>query len=168
MHPERPISGHLRPSVRTAVRMARMAYLRARYNGKLEVGENSWFGARAMLAAPNFVHIGRDVAIGRDFHVEANLRVGDGVLISSRVAIVGNDHRFEGTDQNIFWGGRLESATVVLEGDNLLGFGATVIGPAAIAQGCIVGAGSVVTGDLPPDSICVGVPARAIRVRRRP
>ncbi len=165
-HPERPIAGHLRQA-RAAVRAARMAYLRVRYAGKLEVGENSWLGAGAVLAAPDFVRIGRDVAIGRDFHVEANLRVGDGVLISSRVAIVGNDHRFDHTEQNIFWAGRLPSPTVVLEGDNLLGFGTTVIGPAAIARGCVVGAGSVVTGDLPPDSICVGAPARPVRVRSR-
>lgn len=165
-HPGRPLANHLRP-LRSLIRSARVVYLRARYNGAFEVGRNSWFGAGAVLAAPDFIHIGDDVAIGRDFHVEANLRIGDAVLVSSRVAIVGNDHRFDDTRENVFWAGRLPSPTVVLEGDNLLGFGTTIIGPAKIGRGCIVGAGSVVTGDLPADSVCVGVPAQPARNRRR-
>ncbi len=49
--------------------------------------------------------------------------------------------------------------------DNLIGHKATIIGNVRIGKGCIVGAGSVVTKDLPPNTICCGVPARPIRDR---
>jgi acetyltransferase-like isoleucine patch superfamily enzyme len=132
---------------------------------RLRVGENVSIGAEAVLLSPNELTIGSNVSIGREFHVETDLEIGGEVLISSRVAIVGRDHRFDDPHHSVYWAGRLAPGKVVLEGDNLIGFGTIVIGPARIARGCIVGAGSVVVGDLPPNTICAGVPARPIRSR---
>lgn len=45
-----------------------------------------------------------------------------------------------------------------------IGFGAAVIGPVTIAEGCIVGANAVVTRDFPePGSVIAGVPARKLK-----
>src|ERR671920_2580867 len=101
-----------------------------------------------------------NVSIGRDFHVETNVVIGDDVLISSRVGIVGRDHRMDDPTKTIYWAGRLPPARVVLEGDNLVGFGAVIVAPATIGRGCVIGAGAVVVGDLPPNTVCVGAPAR--------
>ena len=88
--------------------------------------------------------------------------------ISSHVAIVGNDHRFDGASASVFAAGRLPPTTVVLEGDNLVGFGAIIVGGVRIGRGAIVGAGAVVTRDVESDAIVCGVPARPIRRRARP
>jgi acetyltransferase-like isoleucine patch superfamily enzyme len=40
-----------------------------------------------------------------------------------------------------------------------------VLGGVTIGDGCVVGAGAVVTGDLPAHSIAFGVPARVVRSR---
>ena len=45
----------------------------------------------------------------------------------------------------------------------LLGAGASVVPGARIGEWSIVGAGAAVVSDLPPRSVCVGVPARAVR-----
>jgi maltose O-acetyltransferase len=135
--------------------------------GRLRAGSNVSLGARARFLAPAYMELGDNVSFGSDIHVEANLRIGSDVLISSCVAVIGNDHRFDDVDGSVFWGGRLPDCEVVIEGDNLIGFGVVVVGPVRIARGCIVGAGSVVTRDLPEDSVCVGSPARPIRARRR-
>jgi acetyltransferase-like isoleucine patch superfamily enzyme len=131
------------------------------------MGDDVAFGAHAILLAPSLIELGSRVYVGRDFHLESNLVAGDDILISSRVAFVGNDHSFDSADQTVFNQGRSAPATVVLEGDNLIGFGTIIVGTVTIGHGCIVGAGSVVTCDLPPESICAGVPAKVLRQRER-
>jgi acetyltransferase-like isoleucine patch superfamily enzyme len=81
------------------------------------------------------------------------------------VSFIGNDHIFNNPDKTIFFSGRLPSSTIILEGDNLIGFGTIVIGNVTIGKGCIVGAGSVVTKDLPSYHICAGVPAKPLKKR---
>jgi acetyltransferase-like isoleucine patch superfamily enzyme len=129
------------------------------------MGNNVWFGAAADLHPPDFARFGDNVAVGRDFYLETNLEVGSDVLISSKVSFVGNDHRFDDPTKTVFWTGRLPPTTIHLEGDNLIGFGVIVVGDVRIGRGCVVGTGAVVTKDLPPNSICVGVPAKPIRSR---
>ncbi len=51
--------------------------------------------------------------------------------------------------------------------DVWLGVGVTVLGGVTLGEGCIVGAGAVVTADLAPYTIAYGVPAR-VRGSRKP
>ena len=162
--PDRPIPSQLRP-LRATIRFARRVWHQTILGRKLTLGKNVILGRSAFLAPPEFLKLGNNVAIGSHFHLEANLVVGDDVLISSRVAIIGNDHRFDSSVDSIFWAGRLAPSLVTIEGDNLIGFGTTIIGNVTIGRGCIVGACAVVTKDLPANTICVGVPAKPIRDR---
>lgn len=162
--PDRPLPTLL-IYVRKALRWSRYCRHRLALRGKLRTGRGVSFGAGAVLLPPEFIHLGNNVSIGRGFHLESNLTVGDDVLISSQVAMVGNDHKFDDRDTTIFWNGRSRSSTVILEGDNLVGFGSLIVGTVRIGKGCIIGARAVVTTDLPGDSVCVGIPAKVIRSR---
>ena len=162
--PDRPVSAPA-SLLRRFVRGARLIRWRLLLGRRLELGRNVTIGAAAVLVLPRRLAIRDNVAIGRGFHVEVDLEIGPEVLISSQVAIVGRDHRFDDPTRSVYWAGRLPASPVVLEGDNLIGFGTIIVGPCRIGKGCVVGAGAVVAGDLPPDSICVGVPAQAIRPR---
>lgn len=164
--PDRPLPAVLVP-LRGLVRTLRVAALRMRTTASLQMGDNVSFGARSVLNAPNFIHLGDNIRVGRDFHLETNLTVGDDVLISSRVAIVGNDHPFDDPETTVFSQGRAPAHHVTLGGDNLIGFGATIVGTVDIGRGCIVGAGALVASDLPSYTVCVGIPARPIRSRGR-
>jgi acetyltransferase-like isoleucine patch superfamily enzyme len=164
--PDRPLPSILVP-IRTFVRRVRLWRLRAMNKGKLEFGNNVTFGPRARLLVPNYARFADDVSVGADFHLESNLEVADGVLISSSVAIVGNDHQTDDPELTVYRAARLPASEVRLEGDNLLGFGVIVVGSVTIGRGAIVGAGAVVVRDLPPETICVGVPARPIGPRKR-
>lgn len=135
--------------------------------GKIHHGQAFWIARGADLRCPEFCNIGERVSVGKNFTLECNLVVGDDVLISSNVSIVGNDHKFRDPSTTVFLEGRTPASVVEIEGDNLIGFGVIVVGSVKIARGCIVGAGAVVTRDLPPYSICVGVPARAVGDRFR-
>lgn len=93
------------------------------------------------------------------------LTIGNDVRIGSHCAVLSSSHRFESTDVTIREQGVLASATVI-EDDVWLGAGCTVIGGVRIGRGSIIGAGSVVTRDVPPWSIATGVPAKVVRSRR--
>lgn len=163
--PQRPLSGASHVA-RAALHVVRRAKLHVSYRGSLRVGANFRIGAGAVLASTGPIVIGDRVRIARNFHVETSVRIGDDVLISSNVSFIGNDHDFSDEEQSIFSGGRRKQAAVSLEGDNLIGFGSTVIGDVTIGHGAIVGARSVVTKDVPPNMIVVGSPARVLRRRR--
>lgn len=162
--PDRPLTTHI-AYIRKLVRLSRSAYLKVRLRRKLALGNNVYFGKRANILSPSFARFGDNVAVGYEFFVDQNLEVGSNVLISSRVSIVGDDHRFDDPTKSIYWAGRYPPATIYLEGDNLIGFGVIIIGNVRIGKGCIVGAGAVVTRDLPANTICVGVPAKPLKNR---
>ena len=122
-------------------------------------------GPGCAFLAREHIRIGNNVSLGAHVVIEVNLEVGDDTLISSQVAFVGNDHDFSDPKATIFTGRRLPASTVIIEGDCLIGFRSTIVGNIRIGRGCVVGAGSVVTRDLPPYSVCAGVPARKIRNR---
>jgi acetyltransferase-like isoleucine patch superfamily enzyme len=94
-----------------------------------------------------------------------NAVIGDDVMISAAVAFVGNDHAFDDPHETIHSQGSLPRSTVRLQGNNLIGYGTIVLGNVTIGRGTIVGAGSLVTNDLPPAVVCVGRPARPVRSR---
>ena len=104
-------------------------------------------------------------ALGAGVIIESNVEIGDHALVSSQVAFIGNDHDFSDPRATVFSGRRLPATTAILEGDHLIGFRSIIVGNVRLGRGCIVGAGSIVTRDLPPYSICVGAPARKVRDR---
>lgn len=123
-------------------------------------------GPRARWLSQGRVVIAKRVYIGADFFLEADLVIGEDVLVSSRVAIIGDDHPFDNSRAPVTQHGRRPPVTVTLEGDNLIGHGTIILGPSTVGRGTIVGAGSLVIGDLPPDSVCVGRPAKVVKSRR--
>lgn len=46
-----------------------------------------------------------------------------------------------------------------------IGANSVITAGVKVGDGCVIGAGSVVTKDLPPYSVCVGVPAKFLRNR---
>ncbi len=96
---------------------------------------------------------------------QGGVTLGDKVFTGPMVQILAVNHVFQDPDTPIADQG-ITAEGIVIEDDVWLGAGAIVVDGVRIGKGSVVGAGSVVTRDLPPDSIAVGSPAKVIRDRR--
>lgn len=164
--PHRPMPRWAQP-LRGMLHRTRFAVLRVRSLGRLHASATPITASGVKILSSANVRLGRRVALGRRMYVETDLEVGDDVLFSGNVAVVGNVHPLD-TTETVFASDHSGSAQVVrLDGDNLVGYGAVLIGPCHLKRGAVVGAGAVATGVLEEDTIYVGVPARPLRTRRR-
>lgn len=152
-------------ALRSLIRSWRRVRLSLLAHGKLAIAQNVVIGANADVRPPQRGTISEYVAIGKNFTAEVDFDIGPDVLISSNVSLIGNQHRFDDPSSTVYRQGRVDIDCIALEGDNLIGFGTTIVGTITIGKGAIVGAGSLVTRDLPGNWIYVGVPAKPIRQR---
>jgi maltose O-acetyltransferase len=90
----------------------------------------------------------------------ATVDIGDDVQIGPNVQLLTATHPLEPGPRKDKW----EAAEPIVIGDNVwLGGGVIVCPGVTIGGDSVVGAGSVVTRDLPPGVVAVGAPARVVR-----
>jgi acetyltransferase-like isoleucine patch superfamily enzyme len=137
----------------------------------ISVGNNCSFKENCVVfATSGTIRMGHRCAVGRGTELIAHrssIHMGDNVRIAANVFISGTDHRFDDPTRPIVDQGYVFEPVTI--GDDVwIGFGACVLPGVAIGRGCIVGAGAVVTKDVPDLAIVGGVPARIIGSRNRP
>jgi len=115
-------------------------------NCNVEIGEYTYLGPYTCMAGPGHIKIGKSC------------------LIASHTGIYANNHNFADPTRYIGEQG-ITRKGIVIEDDCWLGTGVKVLDGVTIGQGSVIGAGAVVTKDIPPYSIAVGVPARVIAQR---
>ncbi len=127
-----------------------------------EIGANSRIGA--------FVEIQRGVRVGKNVKISTHTFICEGVTIEDDVFVGHNVSFINDRYPRATAGGKLQTAqdwqcipTLVKRGASI-GTSATILCGITIGENAIIGAGSVVTKDVPANTIVSGVPAR---VRRR-
>jgi len=111
------------------------------------------------------LEIGHNSGLGINCDVPFDLKIGDDVMMGPDVFIVGNNHRFDDLNIPMRLQGNQESRPVRVGDDVWIGAKVIILPGLTIGKGAIIGAGAVVTKDVPPYAICVGNPARVIRFR---
>lgn len=134
------------------------------------------------------ITVGTGVYIGRNTIIyckNGNIRLGDGVNISSNCQIFSSNEVSIGPQTviaaytYILSGGQYDlcdratpfarQSGMITRGptrigaNNWLGAGVVVVDGVGTGEHCVVGAGAVVTGDLPAHCLAVGIPARVVR-----
>jgi acetyltransferase-like isoleucine patch superfamily enzyme len=112
------------------------------------------------------IHIGAHTYINRNTFLDAveSLTIGSDCGIGPGCYITDHDH---GSDPTLPPLGQPMIAKPTQIGERVwIGANVTILKGVTIGDRAIVGAGSVVTRDLPPDAIAVGVPARVIKYRK--
>lgn len=112
------------------------------------------------------IHIDEDtfIAPGVCIGGPGGITIGKNCLISAYSAIVANNHRFTDIRKPIKYQG-VTSKGITIEDDCWLGHGVVVLDGVTIGKGSVIGAGAVVTKDIPPFSVAVGTPAKVIKNR---
>ena len=127
-----------------------------------EIGDNTKIGA--------FVEIQKNARVGRNCKVSSHtficegVTVEDGVFIGHSVTFINDSYPRAVTEE-----GELQTEkdwvverTLVRKGASI-GSGSTILSSVEIGENAIVGAGSVVTKDVPANAIVAGNPARILR-----
>ncbi|MDZ8055412.1 MAG: DapH/DapD/GlmU-related protein [Aulosira sp. ZfuVER01] len=113
------------------------------------------------------IHIGQDTFIGPSVCIAGpgEIKIGKHCLIAAHTGIYANNHNFADPSEPIKYQG-ITCKGIVIEDDCWLGHGVKVLDGVTIGRGSVIGAGAVVTKDIPPFSVAVGVPARVIKSRQ--
>ncbi|AXK35054.1 sugar O-acetyltransferase [Streptomyces armeniacus] len=112
---------------------------------------------------PFYTHYGLGIDFGEHVFVNqgctfmdnlgrGSIRLGDGVLIGPKTNLIATDHPVEAARRSEY----LTMAPITIEANAWLGAAVTVLPGVTIGRGAVVGAGTVVTKDVPPDTLVTG------------
>lgn len=131
--------------------------------GKLNVEQGAYFGNG------KDIKVGYEVGFGRNFQCRnVVLQVGDYLMMGEDVLFQGGKHNFEDTETPMGHQGGGGKTELQIDSDVWIGARVIVLpGCKHIGKGVIIGAGSVVTKDIPDYAIVGGNPARVLKYRKQ-
>ena len=170
----------------------RLAWLKLRFRGrlrtdglafvgpgvKLEIGRDarlylgrwSWIGHGCKIRAhEGEVRIGAKTVLGQECTISAfqHISIGRECIVADRVMLIDFDHGVVEVERPIRLQGVYKRDVEV--GNNCwIGYGACILRGVTVGDNCIVGSNSVVTKDVPDDTVVAGMPARPLRKRPAP
>jgi acetyltransferase-like isoleucine patch superfamily enzyme len=134
----------------------------------VELGDDVLISRNALIQGKTgAVKLGNGTNIGCNVVISSatGIYIGNSVLIASNCYIGGAGYFSDRIDIPIMEQGLYSKGPIIIGDDVWLGAGATVLDGVKIGRGCIVGAGALVTKDLPDFSVAVGVPAKIVKIR---
>jgi len=108
--------------------------------------------------------MGSNVHFNPGSRVYGTVVIGDNVMIAPNVMIAGGNHGIEACGIPMYYQ-RGASRGIRIGDDVWIGANAAILDGVTIGTGAVVGAGSVVTKEVPPNAIVAGNPARLLRYR---
>ena len=114
----------------------------------ITIGDNAWISKNVAFYACNGIKIGNDVVVAKD------------------VSFISSDHKYSSSKVKINKQGiQIAKKPIAIGDDVWIGEKAIILKSVNVGKGCVIGAGSVVTKDVPPFSIVAGNPAKIIKKR---
>lgn len=122
------------------------------------MGENSRVGTPLTAVRPHMVKIGKNVIVmpGCLMMSAGGITIEDGAMIAANVQLISNNH-------DLYERQVITCKPVHIGKNAWIGAGATILPGVTIGDNAVVGAASVVTKDVAPDTIVAGNPAKFIK-----
>jgi acetyltransferase-like isoleucine patch superfamily enzyme len=130
------------------------------------------YGGRIVIGKSSYIGMGTRVWSGEE------VRIGDHVFLAHNVTVTDtNSHQIDAEERadhyqrtvvegKPFEKGTIKTAPIVIGDHVWINFNVAVLKGVTIGEGAIIGAGSVVTKNVPPYVLCAGNPAQVIRALR--
>lgn len=137
---------------------------------EIKMGTGCKIHPTVIFRQPHLITLGNDCSINHNNIFQAGKKdgriiIGNNLLTAANCMFIAYNHGYESTDIPIMYQ-ECNDAAIIIEDDVWMGYGVIVLPGVHIGKGAIIGAGSVVTKDIPPYSIAVGVPAKVINNRK--
>ena len=129
----------------------------AKFGQNVNIERNAVFGP--------LLEIGDNSGVGIDCEVYGPVKIGDNVMMGPEVVIYTSGHRHDRIDIPMIAQGNDDVKPVSIGNDVWIGRRAMIMPGVTVGNGVIIGAGAVVTKDIPDYSIVGGVPARVVKSR---
>lgn len=130
-------------------------------------GENADFRAGAYAVHCSNISVGKNVVVrpltmmfADDF---AEIIIEDNVMMGAGVHFYVNNHKFESRDIPLIEQGYYPSKSIVVKAGAWIGANSIILPGVTIGVNAVVGAGSIVTKNIPDFSIAVGSPCKVIK-----
>ncbi len=132
---------------------------------RLQLGEHVLFEPGVWLTGAGTIRIGGGSFLNLGVMVAAQdlVEIGEHCMFANGCFITDADHRFDDPDTPVPWQGFTSEGPTRVGANVWCGANVVITSGVTVGERCVIGANSVVTRDLPPHSIAVGAPARAIR-----
>ena len=157
-----PIVGELAKRIRSSI--CRRMFQKDDYHQchKLVVEQGAYFGSGKSFT------VGNEVGLGKDFKSHNRIvTIDDYLMMGEDVLFLGGGHNMDRTDIPMSHQGSKEPTPLHIAGDVWIGSRVIVLpGCRRIGHGAVIGAGSVVTKDVPDWAVVGGNPAEVIRYRQ--
>ena len=127
-------------------------------------GKNFHLSASVVIHSPSTVTFGNNCAVNEFVHIlgAGGVWFGNGVWIANHASIISETHP---SDVEYIGDHPAVLHSVKIEDNVWIGSHSTIMPGVVLGRSCIVGAGSVVTKDVPPYAIVVGAPAKILRYK---
>lgn len=138
--------------------------LAALFCSNLTLGDHSYISAYCYVT--DKLAMGANCSMNVHCVSRGEVRIGNDVRIGAYSAFIAVNHRFDDPEVLIRRQGTDVQKPILIGDDVWIGSNVTLLAGVSIGSHSVIGAGAVVTKDLPEYSIAVGNPARVIRDRR--
>ena len=149
-------------------------FIEALSKGGIEIGNNFSLGRNSIIECTGVIReLGEKLIIGQNVGIAANafiamrgkVEIGNDTIFGPGVSIHAENHNFKDLDKPI----RLQGATrkgIKIGKNCWIGSKVIILDGVNIGDNVIIGAGAVVTKDIPDYAIAAGVPAKIIKMRK--